>query len=132
MTNSMFEIEQINALHTRLAKASTLLAYIKALSDLGIERYDSYLADGHSEYYGKNGQVVSSPPVHGELHISEKSDQAAFLYHLKIHEQGESTYFELSEGLAESGVNKWTVDTTRASMTYYDKFGNEMLTEEIK
>jgi hypothetical protein len=59
----MFTIEQINDLHARLGSARTLPEYVRALKVLGVERYDSYLADGHSEYFGQGGQRVVSPPV---------------------------------------------------------------------
>jgi hypothetical protein len=45
----MFTIEQINAIHDRLGSAKTLAEYVRALKALGVERYDSFLADGHSE-----------------------------------------------------------------------------------
>lgn len=51
----MFTIEQINDLHARLGSARTLPEYIRALKAIGVERYDSYLADGHSEYFGQGG-----------------------------------------------------------------------------
>ena len=38
----------------------------------------------------------------------------------------------LRDYLAESGVAKWTFDTIRMTMTYYDQAGNEMLAEEVK
>lgn len=48
----MFTIERINDLHARLGSARTFPEYVLALKGLGVERYDSYLADGHSEYFG--------------------------------------------------------------------------------
>jgi hypothetical protein len=56
----MFTIEQINDLHARLGSAKTLPEYVLALKALGIERYDSYLADSHSGYFGEGGR--GSPP----------------------------------------------------------------------
>jgi hypothetical protein len=44
----MFSIEQVDDLHDRLDSAKTLPEYVLALKALGIEQYDSYLADGHS------------------------------------------------------------------------------------
>jgi hypothetical protein len=38
----------------------------------------------------------------------------------------------MSRGLAQSGIEKWTVDTGRMTMTFYDKAGSEMLVEQIK
>jgi Protein of unknown function (DUF1398) len=60
----MFAIEQINDLHVRLGSARTFPDYVRALKTLGVERYDSYLADGHSEYEGQGGHRVVSPPGH--------------------------------------------------------------------
>jgi uncharacterized protein YbcV (DUF1398 family) len=37
----------------------------------------------------------------------------------------------MSKGLAESGIEKWTVDMGSMTMTFYDKAGIEMLVEQI-
>ncbi len=128
----MFTIEQINALHARLGSAETLPEYVLALKALGVERYDSYLADGHSEYFGKGGHGVVSPPVHEVLPVAETGHRETFPQHLRRHERGETTYLEMSRGLAQSGIEKWTVDTSRMTMTFYDKARREMLIEQIK
>ncbi|MHB8644980.1 MAG: DUF1398 domain-containing protein [Thermomicrobiales bacterium] len=129
---AMFTIEQINDLHARLGTAETLLAYVHALNAIGVETFDSYLIDGHSEFFGKRGHKVIAPPAHEKLSIAEKSDRENFLKHLELHEQGETTYLEMSRGLAESGIEKWTVDTSKRTMIFYDQAGNEMLVERIK
>src|SRR4051794_27745608 len=108
----MFTIEQINGVHDRIGNADTLLEYVRALHAIGVEKYDSYLTDGHSEYFGKDGHKVSSTPAHEKLSIAETSNRERFLEHLKLHEQGKSSYVEMSQGLAQSGIEKWTVDTS--------------------
>jgi uncharacterized protein YbcV (DUF1398 family) len=127
----MFTIEQIDELHARLGSARTLPEYVRALKTLGVERYDSYLADGHSEYFGQGGHKVISPPVHEVFHVAETGQRKMFLQHLRLHEQRQTTYLEMSKGLAQSGIEKWTVDTGRMTMTFYDKAGREMLVEQI-
>ena len=127
----MFTIEQINDLHAQLGSAKRLPDYVRALKALGVERYDSYLADGHSEYFGQGGQRVVSPPVHEVLAVAETGQREMFLQHLRRHEQGQTTYLEMSMGLAESGIEKWTVDTGGMTMTFYDTSGREMLVERI-
>jgi hypothetical protein len=69
----MFGIEQINDLHARLGSAKTFPEYVRSLSALGIKQYDSYLADGHSEYFWQGGHRVVSPPVHEVLAVAETS-----------------------------------------------------------
>ena len=127
----MFTIEQINDLHARLGSAKTLQEYVRALKAIGVERYDSYLADGHSEYFGQGGHRVVSPPVHGVLPVAETGQRETFLQHLSRHQRRQTTYAEMSRGLAQSGIEKWTVDTGRLTMTFYDKAGREMLVEQI-
>ena len=53
------------------------------------------------------------------------------LEHLSRHERHETSFLNMSRGLAESGIEKWTVDTGRMTMTFYDKAGREMLVEQI-
>jgi uncharacterized protein YbcV (DUF1398 family) len=127
----MFTIEQINDLHDRLGSAKTFPEYVRALKALGVERCDSYLADGHSEYLGHGGQRVISPPVHEVLPVAATGQRETFLQHLGRHERRETTYLEMSRGLVQSGIEKWTVDTDRMTMTFYDKAGTEMLVEQI-
>ena len=127
----MFTIEQINDLHAWLGSAKTLQEYVRALKAIGVERYDSYLADGHSEYFGQGGHRVVSPPVHEVLPVAETGQRETFLQHLSRHQRRQTTYVEMSRGLAQSGIEKWTVDTGRLTMTFYDKAGREMLVEQI-
>ncbi|MEP6988862.1 MAG: DUF1398 family protein [Chloroflexota bacterium] len=127
----MFTIEQINDIHDRLGNVETLADYLRALHAIGVETYDSYLTDGHSEYFGKQGHTVTSPPAHEKLSVAETSNRESFLNQMKLSEQGKSTYIEMSKGLADSGIEKWTFDTNQMTITYYDKAGSEMLVENI-
>jgi uncharacterized protein YbcV (DUF1398 family) len=127
----MFTLEEINHLHDRLGSAKTLPEYVRALKAIGVQRYDSYLADGHSEYFGQGGHTVVSPPVHEVLPVAESSQRERFLQHLRRHELRQTTFLEMSRGLAQSGTEKWTVDMGRMTMTFCDKAGIEMLVEQI-
>lgn len=127
----MFTLEQIDELHSRLGKAETLYAYARALHAIGVEKYDSYLVDGHSEYVGINGHKVISPPHHETLPIAETSDREAFLAFMQRVEQDRMGYLEMSRGLATCGIEKWTVNTVEATMTYSDRAGNELLAERL-
>jgi uncharacterized protein YbcV (DUF1398 family) len=37
----------------------------------------------------------------------------------------------MSKGLADSGIEKWTVDTDAMTMTFYDRSGDVLLVEQI-
>ena len=63
--------------------------------------------------------------------VAETRESEAFLQHLRRHEQRQTTYLEMFLGLAQSGIEKWAVDTGRMTMTFYDKPGREMLVEQV-
>ena len=128
----MFTIEQLNDLHDRLGTMETFPQYVRALKSAGVERYDSYVVDGHSDYFCRDSYMVKSPAVHEKLTVADTSNREVFLEHLSLHNQHKTSYLEMSRGLAESGIEKWTVDTNRMTMTFYDKAANEMLVEAIE
>jgi uncharacterized protein YbcV (DUF1398 family) len=127
----MFTIEQIDDIHDRLGNADTLVQYLQSLEAIGVERSDSFIADGHSEYFGKGGHRVVTGPAHERLTIAGACDRERFLEHLSLHNQGRTSYLEMSKGLAESGIARWTFDTGEVTIAYYDQAGNEILVEAV-
>ena len=127
----MFTLEQIDDIHERFGRQDTLVQYLRALNAIGVERSDSFIADGHSEYYGKAGERVVTPPAHEVLTVAGTSSRDGLAQCLSLHTQGKTSYLEMSKGLAQSGVEKWTFDTSALTIAYYDKAGNELLTEAI-
>ena len=127
----MFTLDQITRIHDRLGDAATLPDYVRTLKSIGVERYTSYVSDGHSEYVGTDGSMLASPAVHEKLAIAKASNRDQFLEHLRRHGERKTTYLEMSKGLADSGVEKWTVDTTAMTMAYYDTAGTALLIEAI-
>ena len=127
----MFTLDQINDIHERLGRQATLPQYLQALKSIGVEKYDSFITDGHSEYYGVDNQKVVSPPAHEKFTIGKTSNREGLLKHLNLHNQGKTNYVEMSKGLADSGIEKWTFDTHKMTITYYDKDGHRMLVETI-
>jgi uncharacterized protein YbcV (DUF1398 family) len=127
----MFTLNQINDIHNRLGKQQTLHGYLQELNAIGIIKADSCLADGHSEYFGADGQKLIGPAVHQEFIIAGKCNREDFLKHLSLHEQGKTSYLEMSQGLADCGIEKWSFDTSKMTIAYYDREGNELLVESV-
>ena len=127
----MFTLEQIDDIHDRLGHQDTLVQYLRALNAIGVERSDSFIADGHSEHIGGGGETVVTPPAHEVLVVVGTSSRDELIQHLARHSQGKTSYLEMSKGLARSGVQKWSFDTSALTITYYDKAGNELLTEAV-
>ena len=70
--------------------------------------------------------------MHEKLSIAETSNRESFLKHLELHNQGKTNYLEMSNGLADGGIEKWTFDTNKMTIVYYDKDRREILVEAIK
>lgn len=128
----MFELAQITDIHNRLGNSDSLGAYLRALQDIGVQTYDSYITDGHSEYFGADGQKLVGPAFHQTYVIAETCDKEQFLQYIQRVEQGGISYAEMSEALADNGVEKWTFHTEGSTITYFDKAGNVLLREIVK
>lgn len=68
----MFNLSQINELHGQFGKLFTLTQYLQALHAIGVVRFDSFITDGHSEYYGEGSHKITSPKVHNKFSIAPK------------------------------------------------------------
>jgi uncharacterized protein YbcV (DUF1398 family) len=111
----------------------TLLGdYLRALRDIGVEAYDSHIADGHSEYSGADGQILVGLAFHETFAIAETCDREELLRYMQQVEKGGVDYAEMSKALADNGVEKWTFDTDKLTITYLDKAGNVLLHEKVE
>lgn len=126
----MFTIDQIQAAHAKVKTGADFPKYIQELIALGIHSYDTFVLDGHAVFYG-NGQQLSSNAKYPEINITPESNTEKFARFLKRHQQGETNYLIFCGHAAETGVQKWTVDTAAMTCTYFDSEGNMMLSEAI-
>ena len=51
----MFTVEQIKAAHSKVKSGAEFPAYIKDIKSLGVTYYETFVTDGHTDYYGANG-----------------------------------------------------------------------------
>lgn len=127
----MFTVEQIKAAHSKIRSGADFPAYIRDIKQLGVTRYKTFVADGHTEYYGANDYKTISPARHETLTIADEVDAEQFKVSLKEHQQGKTSYPEFLRISAKLGIEKWVVCIEKMTCTYYDKSGNEILIEEI-
>ncbi len=127
----MFTAEQLKAAHSQVKSGADFPAYIRNIKELGVVHYETFVADGRTEFYGPNGHRASWPAKYAPLSIAETSDEKQFSSDLKAHQQGQSDYLSFIAQSAALGVEKWIVRLDEMSCTYYDKAGNEILVEEI-
>jgi uncharacterized protein YbcV (DUF1398 family) len=127
----MFTVEQIKATHSKVKSGADFPAYIQDIKKLGVTYYETFVTDGHTDYYGNNDYKTTSPPRYEPLVVALECNKQKFKVNLKQHQQGETDYSTFIGMSAKLGVEKWVVCMKKMTCTYYDKAGNEILVEEI-
>ena len=127
----MFTEEHIKTAHSKVKSGADFPSYILEIKTLGVTAYEHFVADGHIDYYGANDFVLSAEAKWVPLKISNLSSIEKLKQALIIHQQGQTNYPTFCMQAAEAGVDKWIVDTTKMSCTYYDKAKNQMVVEII-
>jgi uncharacterized protein YbcV (DUF1398 family) len=127
----MFTLEQIKSAHSKVKSGADFPAYIQDLKKLGVTSYESFVADGHTDYYGAGDFKITSAAKYDALNVAESSSANLFKADLKAHQQGKTNYPTFCRDCAKSGIEKWVVDMAAMSCTYFDKAGKEILVEVI-
>lgn len=127
----MFTIEQIKAAHSKVRSGADFPSYIKELKQLGVVSYETYVTDGHSNYFGADDHKTSSPAKYSGLSIAKSSNSSQFIADLKTHQQGKTDYPTFCNDCARSGIEKWVVNIPKMTCSYSDMIGNEIFVERI-
>ena len=127
----MFTIEQIKKAHSKVKSGADFPNYVLELINLGVSLYETFVSDGHTDYFDSNKSKISSDSKYLELDIADESNINQFLADLKDHQNGKTTYPTFCTDCAKSGVVKWVVRMDEMTCTYYDKTGNQLLVETI-
>ncbi|HLP50377.1 MAG TPA: DUF1398 family protein [Chitinophagales bacterium] len=127
----MFTIAQIKDAHSQVKSGADFPGYIRAIKQLGVTGYQTFVTDGHTDYTGGDNYQISSDAKYSALEIAPVSDKAEFETYLRAHQQGQSDYLTFCQQSADTGVEKWVVDLAAMTCTYYDLAGNVMLEEKI-
>ncbi|MFB9080610.1 DUF1398 domain-containing protein [Flavobacterium procerum] len=127
----MFTVEQVKTAHSKVKSGADFPAYIQDIKNLGVTYYETFVSDGHTDYYGINNYKTSSNASYNALLISQVSNIEQFKTDIKAHQQGKTDYPTFCSDCAKSGIEKWAVCMEKMTCTYFDKAGNEILIEQI-
>ncbi len=127
----MFTPDQIKAAHSQVKSGADFPAYIQNIKKLGVTHYETFVANGNTEYYGANGYKLSSGSRYETLGIHSSANAEQFNSDLQAHQQGNTDFLSFCKQCAQSGVNKWVIKMEKMTCTYYDTMGNEVLMERI-
>jgi uncharacterized protein YbcV (DUF1398 family) len=127
----MFTIEQIKSAHSKVKSGADFPAYIQDLKKMGVTNYETFVSDGHTDYYGVDDYKTSSKAKYAVLNVTENSNVEQFKADLKAHQQGKTDYPTFCNDCAKSGIEKWIVSLGHMTCTYFNKSGNEILQEQV-
>lgn len=127
----MFTVEQIKAAHSKVKSGADFPAYITEIKQLGVAFYETFVSDGHTDFFGADNYKTTAPAKYPELTIAETPDNEQFKIELMEHQQGKTDYLTFIAMCAAFGIEKWAVCMDKMTCTYYDKTGNDILVEKI-
>ena len=127
----MFTLQQIKTAHSKVKSGADFPSYIKEIEALGVTNYETFVADGHTDYFGGDGYKITSAPKYDIIDIAEESNIEQFQSDLKFHQLGNTDYPTFCIDAGKSGVEKWAVSMEKKTCIYYNKAGNELLVEQI-
>lgn len=127
----MFTIDQIKDAHSKVKSGADFPAYIQEIKQMGVSHYETFVADGHTDYYGANEYKATLPAKYQVLTIADECNYNQFKMDLKQHQQGKTDYPTFCNDCAKSGIEKWIVYMDEMTCTYLDKAGIRILVEEI-
>ena len=127
----MFTVEQIKTAHGKVKSGADFPSYIKEIKKLGVTHYEAYVTDGHIDYHGANNYTAKVPEKYAPLIIADTAKIEQFKTELIAHQQGKTDYLKFIKMCAETGIEKWGICMDKMTCTYFDKAGNEILSEQI-
>jgi len=127
----MFTVEQIEKADSKIKSGAEFPKYIREIKEIGVTAFETWVADSHTEYFGKENFRTKSKPKYAEITIADSSDKNKFQEYLKIHQKGETDYFTFCKHCAETGIEKWIVNLDEMTCTYYDKAQTQILIEMV-
>jgi uncharacterized protein YbcV (DUF1398 family) len=127
----MFTLSDISTAHARVKTGADFPAYARALTTMWVTAYDTFVSDGHAVYLG-NREPIISPTKYDTLEIAGTVNQERFIERLSLHQSGGTDYMIFCQDCAENGIEKWTLDMSAHTCTYYDISSNAVHTEHFR
>ncbi|HEU4788971.1 MAG TPA: DUF1398 family protein [Flavobacterium sp.] len=127
----MFTIAQIKEAHSRVKSGADFPAYIQDLITLGVKGYDTFVNDGHVEYFGADNFRATANETYDNITIAPFANKERFIEFLVIHQEGQTDYLTFCNHAGQCGIAKWSVDIIEMTCTYFDQSGAAILIEKI-
>lgn len=127
----MFTIQQIKAAHAKVKSGADFPNYIQELIALGVQGYDTFVSDGHVEYFGEDNFRASATETYTPIEINPFVNKELFIEFLWRHQEGQSDYLTFCKQASQCGIARWAVNLIEKTCTYFDSNQNSILIEKI-
>ena len=127
----MFTISQIKEAHSRVKSGADFPQYIQDLIRLGVQGYDTFVNDGHVEYFGADNFRAAATDTYASISISSLANKERFIEFLVMHQDGQTDYLTFCNHAAQCGIAKWSVNIIEMTCTYFDQSDAAVLIEKI-
>jgi len=64
-----FELKQIKEAHSKVKTGADFPNYVQDLIGLGVKKYDTYVSDGHTLFFGDDNYQIKSKRKYARLNI---------------------------------------------------------------
>ena len=127
----MFSITQIKEAHSKVKSGADFPAYIQDLIALGVKGYDTFVNDGHVEYFGDDNYRAVATETYDTIKIAPSANKERFIEFLVIQQDGQTNYLTFCSHAGQCGIAKWSVNIIEMTCTYFDQSNAEILIEKI-
>lgn len=127
----MFTIAQIKEAHDKVKSGADFPKYIQDLINLGVIGYDTFVTDGHVEYFGADNYRTTATETYATLTVATSANKERFIEFLVMHQEGQTDYLTFCLQAAQCGIAQWTVNIVEKTCTYFDNNQNSILIEKI-
>ncbi|SHG83743.1 Uncharacterized conserved protein YbcV, DUF1398 family [Flavobacterium fluvii] len=127
----MFTIPQIKEAHSKVKSGADFPAYIQDLIDLGVQGYDTFVNDGHVEYFGVDNYRAAATDTYNNISVLPSANKERFIEFLVMHQDGQTDYLTFCNHAAQCGIAKWSVNIIEMTCTYFDLSDAPILIEKI-
>ncbi len=127
----MFTIAQIKEAHSKVKSGADFPAYIQDLIVLDVQGYDTFVNDGHMEYFGAENFRATETETYSSIAVAPSANKERFIEFLVLHQDGQTDYPTFCIQAAQCGIAKWSVNIIEMTCTYFDQSDAPVLIEKI-
>jgi uncharacterized protein YbcV (DUF1398 family) len=127
----MFTITQIKEAHSKVKSGTDFPAYIQDLIKLGVQGYDTFVNDGHVEYFGADNFRTATTETYDNIVVASSTNKERFIEFLVMHQDGQTDYLTFCHHATQCGIAKWSVNIIDMTCTYFNQSNAAILIEKI-